>query len=50
MNKNTEENLLHLDDRLIQGYDRSLIMKSEKANRASYYTEKVIFIIYSICL
>lgn len=42
--KQTKENLTSLDRRINMGFDRSIIMTSEKVHRASIYTEKVIII------
>eukprot|EP00347_Sterkiella_histriomuscorum_P023386 403334832 len=37
----TQQNLGSLDFKLNQGFDRSIMHRSEKAQRASYYTEKI---------
>ena len=39
--KDTEKNLDELDYKLNRGYDRSVMHRSEKIQRASYYTEKI---------
>ena len=44
MQKEVEENLAHFDIKLNRGYDRSVVMTSEKAQRASIYTDKVLHV------
>lgn len=39
--KGTEKNLDELDFKLNRGFDRSTMHRSEKIQRASYYTEKM---------
>mmetsp|Transcript_1271 Transcript_1271/g.1322 ORF Transcript_1271/g.1322 Transcript_1271/m.1322 type:complete len:93 (-) Transcript_1271:608-886(-) len=41
LDKETKQNLTSLDQKLNLGYDRSLIMTSEKIQRASVYSQKV---------
>lgn len=48
MDQETKENLTSLDERLNLGYDRSILMTSEKIYRASIYTEKVGMIIFNM--